>query len=344
MISKTRPLVRYSRFFVDLRSRRRKVYQTDLGEAWAGDSKQFLRHLPDESVDLIFTSPPYALQKPKPYGNHRDGTYLRWFRPFAAEIFRVLKGSGSFVLNIGGGWQSGFPTRSLYIYKLLLDLCEPDSRRKDPPHFSLAQEFFWFNPAKMPNPAQWVTIDRVRVKDAVEYVWWLSKTPSPKADNRRVLSPYSRSMQRLLSTQRYNKGRRPSGWQVSDDWAVNHGGSIPPNVLPVDLVDSPHTSPIRGMDEHLNMFVEANTSSNDSYRKRCRENGIAAHPAMFPKALPEFFIRFLTEPKDLVVDPFAGSNTTGKTADELGRRWISIEQNRFYLESSRYRWDDLALE
>ena len=317
------------------------VYETEFGEAWAGESSRLLKRLPENSVDLVFTSPPYALLKAKSYGNHEDDRYVRWFRPFAREIFRVLKDSGSFVLNIGGGWQSGTPTRSLYVYKLLLDLCEPDSRRKDAPHFNLAQEFFWFNPAKMPNPAQWVTVHRIRVKDAVEYVWWLSKTPNPKADNRRVLSAYSKSMQRLLSTKKYNKGRRPSGWQVSDDWAVNHGGAIPPNVLPVDLVESPHTSPIQGIDEQLNMFVEANTSSNDIYRKRCRENGVAAHPAMFPKALPEFFIRLLTEAGDLVVDPFSGSNTTGKTADELGRRWIAIERHRGYLESSRYRWSEI---
>jgi len=330
----------HSRFFKNLRSGRRKVYETELGEAWVGDSKSLLRHLPDDSVDLIFTSPPYALQKAKPYGNHQNGRYVNWFRPFAREIFRILRDSGSFVINIGGGWESGLPTRSLYVYRLLLDLCEPDPRRKDAPRFNLAQEFFWFNPAKMPNPAQWVTIDRVRVKDAVEYVWWLSKTPNPRADNRRVLAPYSASMQRLIRTKRYNKGRRPSGWQVSDDWAVDHGGAIPPNVLPVDLLESPHESPIDGMDEQLNMFVEANTSSNDIYRRRCRKHGVATHPAMFPAALPEFFIRFLTEPGDLVVDPFSGSNTTGKTADMLGRKWVAIERNREYVESSRYRWSE----
>ena len=330
----------HSRFFVGLRSGRRRVYETELGEAWAGESGRLLKQLPANSVDLVLTSPPYALLKAKSYGNHEDIRYVKWFRPFAREIFRVLKDSGSFVLNIGGGWQSGLPTRSLYVQKLLLDLCEPDSRRNNAPHFNLAQEFFWFNPAKMPNPAQWVTIDRIRVKDAVEYVWWLSKTPHPKADNRRVLAPYSKSMQRLLDTERYNKGRRPSGWQVSDDWAIDHGGAIPPNVLPAALVESPHSSPVQGTEEQFNMFVETNTTSNDTYRNKCRENGVEAHPAMFPKALPEFFIRMLTEPGDLVVDPFSGSNTTGKTADDMRRRWIAIERNRKYVESSLYRWSD----
>ena len=341
MTSDNRSSTKASRFFKNLRSEGDKVYETEFGEAWVGDSKRILKHLPDESIDLVFTSPPYGLQKAKPYGNHRDDAYVRWFQPFAAEIFRILKSTGSFVLNIGAAWQSGVPTRSLYIYKLLIDLCEPSRRRKEAPRFNLAQEFFWFNPAKMPNPAQWVTVNRVRVKDAVEYIWWFSKTTHPKADNRRVLSTYSKSMRRLLSTQRYNKGRRPSGWQVSDDWALNHGGAIPPNVLPADLVDSPHISPVHGMDDQPNIFVEANTVSNDLYRSRCRDNGVAAHPAMFPKALPEFFIRFLTEPGDTVVDPFAGSNTTGKIADELERRWIAIELSQEYIDASRFRWNRL---
>ena len=210
------------------------------------------------------------------------------------------------------------------------------------PRFHLAQEFFWFNPAKIPNPAQWVTVDRVRAKDATEYIWWLGKSPNPNADNTKVLTPYSESMKRLLRTKKYNHGRRPSGWQVSDDWAIDHGGAIPPNVLPIDLVESPHQSPLHGMNEktNLNMLVEPNTMSGGSYRKRCRENGITSHPATFPIALPEFFIRFLTEKEELVLDPFAGSNTTGKAADGLGRRWIAFEQERKYLSASRYRWED----
>jgi len=331
-----------SRFFIDS-PEGKQLYQTKLGEAWVGDSRKLLRNLRDDSVDLVFTSPPYALLRQKSYGNEQEDRYVKWFRPFAQEIFRVLKDTGSFVLNIGGSWNPGKPTRSLYVFKLLLDLCEPNPGRVDAPKFHLAQEFFWFNPAKIPNPAEWVTVRRVRVKDATEYIWWLSKTPNPDADNKRVLGPYSNSMQRLLATKKYNSGRRPSGWQVSDDWAINHGGSIPPNVLPVDLVDSPHQSSVDTLNEQLNMFVEANTSSNDPYRKKCRDNGVTSHPAMFPKALPEFFIKFLTEPEGLVLDPFAGSNTTGKTADDLGRRWIAIDKEQSYLETSRYRWSESDL-
>ena len=109
--------------------------------------------------------------------------------------------------------------------------------------------------------------------------------------------------------------------------------------MPPDLVDSPHSSPFNGADDPLNLIVESNTSSNDRYRQRCRENGIRIHPATFPKALPEFFIRYLTEEGDTVVDPFAGSNTTGKAADALKRKWVSIDSDSDYLTASMYRWE-----
>tara|TARA_B100001123_G_scaffold449998_1_gene617930 strand:- start:1703 stop:2758 length:1056 start_codon:yes stop_codon:yes gene_type:complete len=321
-------------------STKNRIYQTELGEAWVGNSRTFMKKIASNSLDLVITSPPYALTKKKSYGNVEKTDYLKWFRGFATEIHRVLKDSGSFVLNIGGSWVSSEPVKSLYVYKLLLDLCEPHGNRSDKGKFFLAQDFYWFNPAKIPNPTQWVTVKRVRVKDAVEHVWWLSKTPNPKADNRRVIAPYSKSMERLIRTGRYNKGMRPSGWQVSDDWAVNNKGAIPPNLLPPDLLESPHEQPNLGIDEQFNMFAESNTSSNDLYRSKCRENGINSHPAIFPKVLPEFFIRYLTEPGDIVLDPFAGSNTTGKAADDLGRRWVSVDKDRNFVKASRFRWED----
>ena len=102
--------------------------------------------------------------------------------------------------------------------------------------FHLAQEFYWLNPAKLPNPVQWTNINRERVKDAVEPIWWLSKSPHPKADNRKVLVPYSEHMQRLLKTGKYNSGLRPSGWNISEVWARDNGGAIPSN-FESDVID-----------------------------------------------------------------------------------------------------------
>ena len=196
--------------------------------------------------------------------------------------------------------------------------------------FHLAQEFYWLNPAKIPNPVQWTNVTRERVKDAVEPIWWLAKSPHPKANNRNVLVPYSEHMQRLLKTGKYNSGPRPSGWNISEVWGKDNGGAIPPNFESDDAIEF-----------LFNILVVSNTSSNDSLRKSMQLAGSSAHPAMFPGALPEFFIRMLTNEGDRVLDPFAGSNTTGWVADRLGRRWISVDINPDYVDSSRLRWQSV---
>jgi DNA modification methylase len=302
-------------------------YVTDYGEAWLGDARQLLKLIPDNSIDLIVTSPPYALLKQKHYGNEIAEKYIHWFRPFAREFYRILKNEGSFVLNISGSWNEGSPTKSLYQYKLLLDLCEPHSKSLRRPKFHLDQEFYWFNPAKMPNPIQWVNVERIRVKEAVEYVWWLSKTERPKANNKNILTIYSESMKKLIKRGTYNYGLRPSGWNVGKSWNSDNGGAIPPNFLPVELADQP-----------LNALIESNTASNDVFRRRCREAGESLHPASFPAYIPAFFIKFLTDENDIVIDPFAGSNTTGKVAEDMKRRWVSVESCEQYLRASKLRW------
>ena len=316
-----------SDLLVDPRPGHKPHYVTSFGEAWVGDSRKLLKRIESDSIDLIVTSPPYGLVKKKEYGNESQADYVRWFRPFAKELYRVLTTSGSMVLNIAGAWQKGQPTRSLYPYRLILDLCEPDQRRKSAPVFYLAQEFYWLNPAKIPNPVQWANITRERVKDAVEPVWWLSKAPHPKASNRKVLVPYSEHMQRLLRTGKYNSGTRPSGWNISDVWARDNGGAIPSNFASDDALDY-----------LFNVLVVSNTSSNDALRKSIKNAGNNAHPAMFPTALPEFFIRMLTDEGDTVLDPFGGSNTTGWVAESLERRWVTIDVEEDYVENSRFRW------
>ena len=306
---------------------RRPAYARSSGEAWCGDSRRLLRRIPSESVDLVLTSPPYALLKSKEYGNAPEHKYVRWFRTFARHLHRILKPTGSLLLNIGGTWKPGLPVRSLYQYQLLMDLCAPSPVRKKPPVFYLAQEFYWFNPAKLPGPVQWVNVERIRVKDAIEPIWWLSKTPNPKAANRAVLKPYSKHMERLIRTQTYNKGPRPSGWVASEKWGRDNGGAIPPNFLTED-----------GLSVLFNVLVEPNTSSNDSMRRVLREGGVNAHPAIFPMSLPEFFILLTTDEGDIVVDPFCGSNTTGFVAEKLGRQWLSIDTQREYLNASKARW------
>lgn len=287
---------------------REPVYETDFGAAYAANSLEVLEELPDDSIDLVITSPPYALHFKKEYGNADKGEYVDWFLPFGKQIQRVLTPEGSFVLNIGGSYNEGEPTRSLYHFKLLIALCEEVG-------LHLAQECFWYNPAKLPAPAEWVNVRRIRVKDSVEYVWWLSKTPWPQADNKSVLVPYSNDMKRLIK-KGYRAKKRPSGHNITSKFKKDRGGAIPSNLL-----------------------LKGNNASNSRFIRACKERDIPIHPARFPSALPEFFIKLLTEPGDLIVDPFAGSNTTGRVAEDLNRRWIAVDVEDDYLRASALRFE-----
>jgi site-specific DNA-methyltransferase (cytosine-N4-specific) len=278
-----------------------------------GDSLDVMKRMRAGSVDLIMTSPPFGLVRKKDYGNVAANDYLAWFRPFAEQMHRVLKETGSLVIDIGGAWEAGKPTRSLYHFKLLIMLCEEYG-------FHLAQDFYWWNPSKLPSPAEWVTVRRIRVKDAINTVWWLSKTEWPKASNRRVLQPYSPSMVELLE-KGYRAKKRPSGHDISEHFAINNGAAIPPNLIALP-----------------------NTESNGAYQRYCEENNLTQHPARYPAELPEYFIRMLTDRDDLVVDPFGGSCVTGEVAERLGRKWICAELMEEYLKGAvgRFKPDGMA--
>lgn len=283
-------------------------YETTMGGMALGDALNVLRNEKAKSIDLIITSPPFGLVRKKDYGNVDADKYVDWFRPFAEEFKRVLKDNGSFVLDIGGAWNHGEPTRNLYHFKLLIMLCDEYG-------FQLAQEYYWWNPSKLPTPAEWVTVRRIRVKDAVNCVWWFSPTPWPRASNRRVLQPYSDSMKDLLRNG-YKAKKRPSGHDISKKFIVNNEASIPPNLLAIP-----------------------NTESNSYYLRYCKEHGLKVHPARYPSELPEYFIRMLTDRGDMVVDPFAGSCVTGEVCERLGRRWLCIDLIEEYLKGAIARFE-----
>ena len=286
------------------------LYVTQLGAAYLGDSLALLDELESDSIQLVLTSPPFALQREKSYGNVEQSVYVDWLAEFCAKVCRVLAPDGSFVLDLGGAYEKGRPVRSLYNYRVLIKLC-------DDLNFRLAEEFFWHNPAKLPSPIEWVNKRKLRAKDSVDTIWWLSKSDYPKADVRRVLVPYSERMKKLQSDPAafYTPKMRPSGHDVGEKFAAMNGGAIPSNLLQI-----------------------ANTESNSQYLQLCKIAGVSAHPARFPQKLPAFFINFLTEPGDTVLDFFAGSNTTGAAAEEAGRKWIAFEQDRSYLAASSFRF------
>ncbi|MDG2228958.1 MAG: site-specific DNA-methyltransferase [Gammaproteobacteria bacterium] len=292
----------------------KQILKTKYGKAIQAEANNYMnQRLPDASVDLIITSPPYALLQPKSYGNKPQDDYLDWFLSFAKNFYRILKPKGSLVIDIGGSWIKGQPSRSLQHIELPILLCRKYG-------FYLAQEFLWENTNKLPTPAQWVTVKRVRVKDAVNFVWWLSKDPNPKADNKKVLKPYSKAQENLFKMG-YNSETRPSQHKISDKFGNKNKGAIPPNV-------------IREYNEPTNHFKVPN-SIESNYNKYCRKKGYKIHPAKFPPFLPEFFIKMTTDKGDTVYDPFGGSCTTGYMAEKLERNWICTDLDDEFLRGAK---------
>lgn len=325
-----------------------------MGAAYLADSLKILPKIPDESIDVICTSPPFALLRKKAYGNVHSSEYVAWFMRFAREFTRILKPTGSLVIDIGGTWVKGMPVRSLYHYELVLELCKPIEQGGG--GFYLAQELYWYNPAKLPTPAEWVTVRRERVKDAVNTVWWLSRNPHPKANNRRVLKAYSEAQVKLMRDG-YKAKMRPSEHDISDKFGKDNNGAIPPNIVngsqngdnigqsvlinPSSDIDRSEAVDKNDNPEQVsvNVISASNTSSNDQYLRLCRENGVKPHPARFPYALPEFIIGLCSEPDDVILDPFAGSNMTGYVAETMDRKWIALEESEEYLQGSVYRFE-----
>ena len=291
-------------------------YKTVYGECLCIDSLKALDLLEDASINLVITSPPFALQRKKIYGNEEQSEYVNWICQFAKLVYKKLRDDGSFVIDIGGAYEKGTPAHSLYQFKVLIKLCDEIG-------FKLAQPFYWHNPSALPSPIEWVNKRKLRAKTSVNTVWWLCKNPLQcKANVSNVLTPYSSRMKKLISKPedflKEEDTARPSGHILrKSSWSKNNGGAIPPNLLQI-----------------------SNSESNSQYLRYCKACGVKSHPARFPIGLPEFFIKFLTEEGDLVVDIFGGSNTTGYTAEKLHRKWKSFELLQEYVATSIFRFSE----
>jgi len=289
-------------------------YETNFGQCICGDSLNLMEQQKDASINLVITSPPFALQRKKAYGNKEQETYVDWLCEFGKLVYKKLRDDGSFVIDIGGAYEKGEPSYSLYQFKALIKLCDEIG-------FKLAQPFYWHNSSALPAPIEWVNKRKLRAKTSVNTIWWLCKNPRQcKANVTKVLMPYSSRMQRLIhNPDDYIKGdsvKRPSGHVLKkSSWSKDNGGAIPSNMLQFP-----------------------NSESNSQYLRYCKSLKIKSHPARFPMALPEFFIKFLTDEGDLVVDIFGGSNTTGMTAEKLSRKWKSFELSKEYVANSVFRF------
>lgn len=292
------------------------AYSTGLGTMYEGvaeslEDPAFLAAFQGR-VDLILTSPPFLLNTKKEYGNLQGRQYVEWIAQFGPLFKTLLSPRGSIVMEIGNAWEPGRPVMSPLALEALLEFLR---RGK----FHLCQQFVAYNYAKLPGPAEWVTVRRIRVKDAFTNIWWMASSEYPLADNREVLKPYTAAMLDLLEEKRQTQGRRPSGHKIGpDSFSKNNGGAIPSNVLEY-----------------------ANTNSKDDYLEYCRLHGLERHPARMALGIATFFVKFLTTPDGLVLDPFAGSNVTGQAAENLGRKWLAVEPDKNYIASSRGRFPAL---
>lgn len=250
------------------------VYSTGSGSLYCGDSLALMGKLEPGSVRLCFTSPPYALVRKKAYGNPDAAAFSAWLMPFVHRIRRLLHPDGLFALNLGPAWTPGQPTQSLYDVQTLLDVAD---------RLHCVYDGIWYKPGTLPGPAQWVTIERIRLTQATERLWVFSKNPDAL------------------------------------------------DLLPEGV--------------YLDRFLAIpNKDSNSAYHRRCRRHGVRQHPARFPPALPRYFIERLTQPGELVLDPFGGSNTTGWVAESLDRRWQTIELDARYCRDSWLRFGEEPLQ
>lgn len=295
-------------------------YNTKQGKCITGDSIEVLAGLKDSSINLIITSPPFSNQRKKKYDNFDEipqDEYVDWLLQFAKAAYSKLATNGSLVIDIRSAYEKGKAVESIYPYEFLVRMVRDLG-------YSFCQTVYWNNTSALPLPIQYVNIEKIRLKNSLNMNMWFTKAADGrcKADNKQVLVPYSSRMQDLIEKpDSFIKGdqvTRPSGNVLTiKSWQKDNGGAISSNLLSYP-----------------------NSASNDSYLRYCKTLKIKAHPARYPYKLIEFWIKFLTTEDDLVVDIFSGSNTTGKVAEDLSRKWLSIDISQEYVASSVFRFCD----
>lgn len=263
----------------------REIFKTPLGAMIVDDCQVALRAVPAESVDLVVTSPPYDGQSK--YGNgekYERGWYEDTFLAITGEVYRILKPTGSFILNYRSKRKGD--ERGTLQYEMIFWLRDQG--------FRFCEDFVWGKPS--PPPGRFNRF----LKDAVEYCFQFSKGPNWQFFPEQCLSPArwdakDRERRKRLA-HNYERVNAPSGQGRK---RVQAG---PDMVRPSTL-----------------LHLEPDFSPNP-----------VKHPARFPLALPKFFVNLLTAPGQMVVDPFAGTGTTGLAAEQLGRHWLAIELDPKY--------------
>lgn len=274
-----------------------------------GDCRRVLAGLPANSVDLVMTSPPYADARRSSYGGVRPEEYVEWFLPISKQLLRVLRPSGTFILNIKEGCRQG--ERSTYVLELILALRAQGWR--------WTEEFIWHKkhcyPGKWPN----------RFRDAWERLLQFNKAKDFSMYQEAVMVPAK------ASTVVRSRHVRPG-----DELQVvsGSGSGLSRRIASCVRVESPTGSPFGRRDAGFVGRARVYPNNVLYLPVETRNRG---HSACYPEVLPDWFIRLFTEPGDLVLDPFMGSGTTNVVAKRLSRRSVGIDRRRDYVELARRR-------
>lgn len=275
-------------------------FSTDLGIAILGTCEHVFSHI-DAPISLVITSPPYPLAKPRAYGGPREEVYVDWICKTLEPVIHAMVPGASLCLNISNDvFVAGQPARSMYVERVLLAL-------HDRLGLHLMDRLIWHNPSKPPGPVQWASKSRVQLNVSYEPVFWLTNDPlHVRSNNQRVLQAHTERHLRLIE-----KGGEARSSSFSDGAYNVHPGRF--------------ANPTSGRIPRNVLTFGHSCADQRQYKKNARDLGLPAHGAPMPLSLASFLVEFLSEPEDLVVDPFGGSFTTAKAAELLGRRWLSTE-------------------
>lgn len=274
------------------------------GIALWGDAAAVAAVLPEQFVSLMVTSPPYPLLTPKSYGNVAEREFVEWYLQYVKQYIRILKPTGSLILNLGPAYMKGQPVLSSYVQRLHLGLI-------DELGLHYAGHMYAHNQGKLPT-TNWVTREKIRIKNVLEDVIWYSLNPNPYINKDELKEPYSESYLAVLNKGGYPKAKRPCGQELTH-FKEDKGGKLIGNLL------------------------KANTVSRDPYFKFCREVGLQTHPARFSGMLVEKLIRLFSKPGDVTADLMGGSGMVMEKSLELNRKCVIGETSLNYILGSMGR-------
>jgi DNA modification methylase len=267
-------------------------------------------------ITLCVTSPPYPLAQARNYGNPALEIYVDWICKMLEPVVKNLVPGGNICLNVSNDiFEKGSPARSLYREELVLALHKRLGLWK-------MDELVWHNRSKAPGPIQYASKDRTQLNVAWEPVYWLTNDPFlVKSDNRRVLQEHSQRHLDLIK----NGGEQRDESYSDGAYRIRTGSFSNPTAgkIPRNVLEFGHRC-----------------AAQTAYKKAARALNLPVHGAPMPMKLASFLIELLSEPDDLVVDPFGGSFTTAHAAERLGRRWLSTECMLEYVLGGATRFVD----